>query len=153
MKNKPLSSIVEANQKDWLWVAQRLAESIRYWIADRKYWRNKPYSKKYAERKSLRKAARKGVPQASTSSVPDGTLTGKMLQGIRAKSLANGHGALLQWLGANAQKIQWAEDQGRPITTSRKPLIDPVNKELDKDIDKMYERRVKDTGGTTRIKL
>ena len=51
------------------------------------------------------------------------------------------------------QKILWAEDQGHPITTSRKPLIDPVNKELDKDIDKMYGRRVKQTGGTTRIKL
>ena len=153
MPNAPLASIVEANKKDWLWVAQRLAESIRHWIGEKKFYARKAYSKQYAERKAARKAAPKGVGQASTSTVPDGTLTGKMLQNIRARANADGHGAYLQWTGAEAEKIQWAEDQGRPITTDRQPLIKPVDKELDKDIDSMYGRRVKKTGGHTVIKL
>lgn len=153
MRNKPLASIVKANPKDWVNIAQRLAESIRYWIHDKKFYKNVPYDSLYAIRKAARKAVRKGLSQSSTSSTPDGTLTGRMLQGIRTKALANGHGALLSWTGENASKIEWAEDQGRPITTDRKPLIKPVDKELDKDLDKMYGARVKATAGTTRIKL
>lgn len=112
MPNKPFASIVQANPKDWINVAQKIAANIRLWIHDKTYYSNKPYKTHeafffkrkgktiYAEDYPTRKSKRKAAPrQSSTSTIPDGTLTGKMLQGIRARALADGHGALLQWTG------------------------------------------------------
>lgn len=141
--NKPLASIVAPEPKDWKSIMDAVKQDNELFLRDKKWYkgRSKPYSKGYAKRK--------GVGRNEI----DLTLSGRMLDNPRATPLANGHGGQLSWIGTDAAKLQWSADNGRPITTTKKPLIEPVEKRLEKNIDRMYEARVKSTGGTLRIKL
>ncbi len=151
MKGKPLSTLVKADPKPWFTLGAKLAESIRTWVRDREYFaRSSSYSPGYAKRKAARRAAPKGVPQASTSQQVDLTLTGKMLSDIKVKGEA--HQAVLTWLGFNAEKLQWQANQGRDIISDGK-LIPPVDRELDKELDKIYEKRLKALPGSLTLRI
>ena len=78
--------------------------------------------------------------------MPDGTLTGRMLNGVNVD--AEPRAVELVWIGPEAGKVEGAETNKRPITTDRMPLIKPVDKELDKDIDALYDDRLKQVGGS-----
>ena len=151
LKGKPLATFVEADPKAWFTLGAKLTESIRAWVRDRKYFaRSSSYTPSYAKRKANRKAAPKGVPQASTSQQVDLTLTGKMLADIKVKG--EPHQAVLTWLGFNAEKLQWQADQGRDIIGDGE-LIEPVDRELDKELDKIYEKRVRSMAGSLTLRV
>jgi len=151
VKNKPLSSFYEGDQAEWTKIGQRLQESIITHVRERKYFNaSKPYSARYAKRKAANKAAPKGVPSASTSRAVDLTLSGKMLDDTRVS--AKPHEAVLTWLGFNAEKLQHQADQGRDVLGDG-DLIPPVMNELEKDLDKMYELRLRSLAGTTTVRV
>ena len=147
-----IADAVKLPSKDWRWIGERMIASIREHVANKMYFKGKAYSAGYRESKAAGKAADKGVPQSSTSTTPDLTLTGKMLKGVEVRQ-ASGDGVTIGWIGNDAAKVDWNADMGRAITTSKVPLIPPVDKELDVDVNTKYAERVKLTGGTTNINL
>ena len=139
--------------KDWRWIADRLVASIRYHVREKKYFRGRRYSKDYADLKADRAAIPDGgVGQASTSRVPDLTLTGKMLDSLDVRHVDE-YGFVAGWVGAEAVKVEANADMGRAITTPEEPLIPPVDADLQRDVDQMYSKRVAAVSTTTTITI
>jgi len=148
--SKPIASIFKPSKSDWFILGQRVKANNIKWLRKRKYHADKPYTKDYATKKANRTAT-PGASQKSTSSVPDATLLGGMLdnQNVQAEPRA----VEIVWTGIDAAKVAGAEKNGRPVTTDAEPLIKPVDKELLKDIDAMLDGRLKQVGGTERYTI
>jgi len=138
-KYVPLTDMVAPSIKDWKLVAENTKVSFQKRMP--KEYSSGSYSDSYAKRKSAGKAKPKGVSQVSRSTSPDLTLTGNMLKEITATS--TGTQAKLEWTGANAVKIQ-ALDKGKfPMFLGSNPASKSVNSDIDKYVNKLYDRRVK----------
>ncbi len=138
-KYKPLVDMVEPDVKDWRDVADKTKVSFQQNMT--KEYNGKSYSASYAKRKSAGKAKAKGVSQVSTSTNPDLTLTGNMLKEITATS--TGNSAKLEWSGANAEKIVGLDARGKfPMFVGETPASKNVNKDIEKFVNKLYDKRV-----------
>ena len=147
-----VAEIVRLPEKDWRWIAERIIASIRHHVQEKRYFKDVPYSDDYKEAKVAGKARSKGVPQSSTSGIPDLTNSGKMMKGLEVRWVGH-YGAEIGWLANDAAKVEWNADMGRAITTKSKPLIPPVDKELQVDIDTKYAERVRSSSSNTNINL
>jgi hypothetical protein len=147
-----IAEIVRLPEKDWRWIGERIIASIRHHVQEKRYFKDVPYSDDYKEAKVAGKARSKGVPQSSTSGIPDLTNSGKMMKGLEVRWVGH-YGAEIGWIGNDAAKVEWNADMGRAITTKSKPLIPPVDKEFDIDLNAKYAEQVKRTGGSTNINL
>jgi len=147
-----IAQTVKLTPDAWRRKAERVIESIRNHVAKKQYFRGVKYNADYALSKADRKAAPKGVPQASTSGTPDLTLTGKMLKGLEVRQVDD-KGFTIGWIGEDAAKVEYNANMGRAITTDSVPLIPPVEKELYADIDANFAKRVAQSKSTTNIDL
>ena len=148
-KYKPLTDMVTPDIKSWKLVAENTKASFQKHMP--KEYQSKPYSKSYKEAKTtgriMRPTDRKtgevkksGVSQVSFSAKPDLTLTGNMLKEIVATS--TGNSAKLEF--QNGQKVKWADEGGKyPMFNGDDPASKDVNKDIEKYINKLYDKRVK----------
>jgi hypothetical protein len=138
-KYKPLADMVAPDVNDWKLVAENVKVSFQQRMT--KEYNGKSYSPSYAKAKALGKAKPKGVSQVSRSTNPDLTLTGNMLKEITATS--TGNQAKLEWNGANAEKITQLDKGGKfPMFVGEDPASKNVNKDIEKFVNKLYDRRV-----------
>jgi len=99
------------------------------------------YSEWYANLKSQRKAVYRGGSQASTSTVPDMTLTGKTMADLKTFE-ANNNGATLGWIGLQAGIVESLHNHKnyRIVNLNGDPFakkeMDMIMKALEDDADK-----------------
>jgi len=137
-KYKPLTDMVAPDVKDWKIVAELAKVSFQKRM--KVEYRDKSYSASYAKAKASGKAKPKGVSQVSNSTSPDLTLTGKMLQQITATS--TGNSAKLEF--QNGDIIEGLDRRGKfPMFDGETPASKNVNLDIEKAINKLYDKRVK----------
>ena len=137
-KYKPLADMVAPSVKDWKLVGENTKVSFQKRMP--KEYRDKSYSKGYASRKAAGKAKPKGVSQVSNSTSPDLTLTGNMLKEIVATS--TGTSAKLEF--QNGDKVNGLDKRGKfPMFINQDPASKSVNSDIDKFVNKLYDKRVK----------
>lgn len=114
---------------------------------EHKNFRDEPfvnYNKKYADKKSASKAAFKGQSQASTSTNPDMTLTGKTMANLHVTNATTKH-VIFGWMGLHGGIVDSLYgrkgknyqivglERGDPFA---KKEMDFIDKHIDRDIDK-----------------
>ena len=138
LKYKPLADMVAPSIKDWKGVAENTKVSFQQRMP--KEYTDKSYSKGYSKRKASGKAKPKGTQQKSSSITPDLTLTGKMLQQITATS--TGNTAKLEF--QNGATVNGLDKRGKfPMFINQDPASKSVNSDIDKFVNKLYDKRVK----------
>ena len=152
MKTRNLADLVELEPHTWRDIAERMVESIRNTVQREHYFSGKPYKPEYAEKKAQNRALTGGATQASTSTVPDLTLTGKMMGDLRVIS-ADERQCIIGWFGTNAVKVESNARYGRAITTKKQPLLPPVLAEVLKDIDRAFGASVDSYRAATKVKI
>ena len=137
-KYKPLADMVAPSIKDWKGVAENTKVSFQKRMP--KEYTGKSYSSGYAKRKASGKAKPKGTSQVSTSLSPDLTLTGKLLQQITATS--TGNTAKLEF--QNGATVEGLDKRGKfPMFIGENPASKNVDKDIEKYVNKLYNKRVK----------
>ncbi len=137
-KYKPLADMVAPDIKGM----KILGENVKVSFQERMTgeYSGKSYSTGYAKRKSAGLAKPKGTAQVSRSTSPDLTLTGKTLQQITATS--TGNSAKLEF--QNGDVIEGLDKRGKfPMFKGQDPASKDVNKDIEKYINKLYDKRVK----------
>ncbi len=152
MKTRELKDLLFIPVTTWKQIAERMVNSIRFHVQKKKYFSNRPYKPEYAELKSENRALTGGATQASRSTIPDLTLTGKMLGDLRVLKVDD-ESCTIGWSGFNAQKVIENAKRNRAITTKDEPLIPPVLKEVLADIDKAFGKSINSYRRVTNIKL
>lgn len=98
------------------------------------------YSKEYAEKKVKGDAAGHGVPQASFSSTPDMTLTGKTMADLKVRGVGKDF-VDIGWLGTHAEIIESLHNRKnyRVINFDGEPLhkkeMDYIHQKMEKEIE------------------
>ena len=157
-KYKPLSDMVAPDVKDWKLVAENVKVSFQkrmkveyrgksyathppYWFTKKIKGKNVSiYAEDYPTKKAAGRAAPKGTSQISRSKTPDLTLTGNMLKEIVATS--TGNTAKLEF--QNGDKIEGLDRRGKfPMFDGETPASKNVNLDIEKAINKLYDKRVK----------
>ena len=141
-KYKPLADMVAPSIKDWKGVAENTKVSFQKRMP--KEYKGKSYSKGYREAKTSGKIMRrkdlKGLSQESFSATPNLKLTGNMLKEINATS--TGTSGKLEF--QNGHTIEMLDKQGKfPMFIGETPASSNVNKDIDKFVNKLYNKRVK----------
>ena len=130
--SKPASEIIDIPLKTWNDVGDSIANQVRKKVRDQKVLGGS-YSSEYAQAKSGRKFRN----QSSTSTQPDLTLTGKMLQDFqRTRVLKDGVDLGLSQY--NVKKYEKNQDRGWDMLDDSKvlnPIAENVRKRIGKDID------------------
>lgn len=130
---KPTHKIIDIPLKTWDDVGDSIANQVRKKVRDQKVLGGS-YSSEYAKAKGGRKFRN----QSSTSTKPDLTLTGKMLQDFqRTRVLKDGVDLGLSQY--NVKKYEKNKDRGWDMLDDSKvlkPIAENVNKRIVKDIDK-----------------
>lgn len=125
--------IIDIPLKTWDDVGDSIANQVRKKVRDQKVLGGS-YSSEYAKAKGGRKFRN----QSSTSTKPDLTLTGKMLQDFqRTRVLKDGVDLGLSQY--NVKKYEKNKDRGWDMLDDSKvlkPIAENVNKRIGKDIDK-----------------
>ena len=150
-KYKPLEDMIAPSIKDWKVVAENIKVSFQKRMV--KEYSHKKYSKAYRAAKVsgdiMKREDLEGLSQESHSATPDLTLTGNMLKEIVATPTGEGGGkagtgAKLEWSGANADKIHDLDRRGKfPMFEGSEPASDDVNKDIEKYVNELYNKRVK----------
>ena len=148
-KYKPLADMVAPSIKDWKGVAENTKVSFQKRMP--KEYVGDSYTTAYAKRKAAGKAKPKGLNQVSRSTSPDLTLTGNMLKEINATS--TGNSAKLEWTGANAAKIQGLDKGKFPMFVGKSPASKNVDSDIEKFVNKLYDKRVKAQTQTVVFKI
>ena len=157
-KYKPLADMVAPDVKDWKLVAENVKVSFQkrmkveyrgksyathppYWFTKKIKGKNVSiYAEDYPTKKAAGRAAPKGTSQISRSKTPDLTLTGNMLKEIVATS--TGNTAKLEF--QNGDKIEGLDRRGKfPMFDGETPASKNVNLDIEKAINKLYDKRVK----------
>tara|TARA_B100001123_G_C15069735_1_gene931108 strand:- start:298 stop:759 length:462 start_codon:yes stop_codon:yes gene_type:complete len=144
---KPLKSerIVDIPLKSWSDIGDFVGNEVRRLVRDKKVLGGS-YNPEYAELKQSRSAAPRGVPQASTSTKPDLTLTGKMLDDLRREKVSKNQ-VSLSMLRYNVEKMKGNIKRGWDMldnTKVLKPIRNNVNKRIGKQFDKNINKWSKD---------
>jgi len=130
--SKRTSQIIDIPLKTWNDVGDSIANQVRKKVRDQKVLGGS-YSSEYAKAKGGRKFRN----QSSTSTKPDLTLTGKMLQDFqRTRVLKDGVDLGLSQY--NVKKYKKNKDRGWDMLDDSKvlkPIAENVNKRIGKDID------------------
>ena len=148
-KYKPLADMVEPSVKDFRDVADKVKVSFQQRMPSE--YKSGMYSGEYEKAKAAGTAAPRGVSQISTSRKPDLTLTGNMLKEITATS--TGTSAKLEWAGSNAAKIQGLDRGKFPMFVGDEPASKKVNKDIEKAVNSLYDKRVKEQSQKVVFKL
>jgi len=148
-KYKPLEDMIAPSIKDWKVVAENIKVSFQKRMV--KEYSHKKYSKAYRAAKVsgdiMKREDLEGLSQVSHSATPDLTLTGNMLKEIVATPTGEGGGkagtgAKLEF--QNGAKVNWADKGGKfPMFKGSEPASDDVNKDIEKYVDELYNKRVK----------
>lgn len=144
-KGKNLATVTQFTKNEWENIGDKSANEMREQVANKKFFKNIPYTAEYRARKAARKAAPKGVSVSSTSSTPDLTLTGKMLQALRTTK-ATTKGAFIGWIGAIADVVEGNKNSGRDVRDPK--LLDEVGKVSRKEIERAINKHISRTSGT-----
>jgi len=105
-----------------------------------------PYSANYREMKTQYKAHTKGVPQSSTSGIPDMTFSGKMLNDLKPYRW-NNDSVEIGFLGYNAEKVKRLHNlkNYRVINLdSGDPFSAEEMKAIEKAFDENIEKKIND---------
>ena len=141
-KYKPLADMVAPDIKDWKLVGENVKVSFQERMP--KEYSRKSYTAGYKKAKTsgsiMKRKDLSGNSQESFSATPDLTLTGKMLQKINATS--TGNSAKLEF--QHGDKIEALDRRGKfPMFKGQDPASKDVNKDIEKYINKLYDKRVK----------
>ena len=144
---KPLHAerIVDIPLNTWSDIGDFVGNEVRRLVRDKKVLGGS-YNPQYAELKKSRSAAPRGVPQASTSTKPDLTLTGKMLDDLRREKISKNQ-VSLGMLRYNIEKMKGNIKRGWDMldnTKVLKPITERVNKRIGKQFDKNISKWSRD---------
>ena len=144
---KPLNAerIVDIPLNTWSDIGDFIGNEVRRRVRDKKVLGGS-YNPQYAELKKSRSAAPRGVPQASTSTKPDLTLTGKMLDDLRREKVSKNQ-VSLGMLRYNIEKMKGNIKRGWDMldnTKVLKPITERVNKRIGKQFDKNISKWSRD---------
>jgi len=144
---KPLNAerIVDIPLNTWSDIGDFIANEVRRLVRGSKVLGGS-YSPQYANLKQERSAAPRGVPQASTSTKPDLTLTGKMLDDLRREKVSKNQ-VSLGMLRYNIEKMKGNIKRGWDMldnTKVLKPITERVNKRIGKQFDKNIRKWSRD---------
>ena len=144
---KPLNAerIVDIPLNTWSDIGDLIGNEVRRRVRDKKVLGGS-YNPQYAELKKSRSAAPRGVPQASTSTKPDLTLTGKMLDDLRREKVSKNQ-VSLGMLAFNIEKMKGNIKRGWDMldnTKVLKPITERVNKRIGKQFDKNISKWSRD---------
>jgi len=148
-----LSSIPKTDRQFWYVLGETLCNMIRDRVQKvHKNYRGESFAKYdeyYAKKKSASEAVYKGGSQASTSSTPDMTLTGKTMANLHVASATTKH-VIFGWLGLHAGIVDnlYAHKNYQIVNLERgdwfaKKEMDFINKHIDRDIDKKIKEYCK----------
>ena len=150
---RKLEEIVDISKSEWLELAYRVIRATVDLIRNKKYFRNKPYSQAYKQRKQQRKAAPKGTSQSSVSGVPDMTLTGKILDAMMVLGYKH-DGVVIGWDARNTRKIYGNREHGRDISPDRTHgLLPPVDNLIDNEVEKLLREHNNDVDDVKKLKV
>lgn len=136
IKKNRSSRIVDIPLKTWDDIGDSIANQTRTLVRDRKVLGGS-YSTKYAQMKGSRKFRN----QSSTSTKPDLTLTGKMLQDFqRTKVLKDGIDLGLS--NYNVQKYEANQDRGWDMLDDSK-VLEPIAKNVNSRISQAIDKNIK----------
>ena len=136
---KPLNSnkIVDIPLKNWKDIGDFIGNEVRELVRDKKVLGGS-YSSDYRISKSSGTASPRGVPQASTSSKVDLTLTGKMLDDLKRDRVSKNQ-VTLSLLTINKKKMNSNMKKGWDMLDNNKvlkPIKSSINKRLESQINK-----------------
>ena len=143
---KPLHAdrIVDIPLNTWSDIGDFIANEVRRRVRDKKVLGGS-YNPEYANLKKSGHAS-PGVPQASTSTKPDLTLTGKMLDDLRREKVSKNQ-VSLGMLRYNIEKMKGNIKRGWDMldnTKVLKPITERVNKRIGKQFDKNISKWSRD---------
>lgn len=143
---KPLNAerIVDIPLNTWSDIGDFIANEVRRLVRGSKVLGGS-YNPEYADLKKSRRAS-PGVPQASTSTKPDLTLTGKMLDDLRREKVSKNQ-VSLGMLRYNIEKMKGNIKRGWDMldnTKVLKPITERVNKRIGKQFDKNISKWSRD---------
>ena len=138
MKRK-MEDIPVFGPSEWLQLAYMVIRATKKLVRDKKYFKGTHYTADYADKKAKRQAAPKGQSQASVSTVPDLTLTGKMLDGFLPIGVRD-DGIVVGWDAQQSKKVKGNASHGRDLSPDKLGgLLAPINTLLDKKIDELLQ--------------
>ncbi len=134
------SRIVDMPLNTWKDVGDEIANQVRSLVRDdRVLGKLKEYSREYAELKSSRKAAPR---QASTSTVPDLTLTGKMLSNFRRLVIDKFSVGLGFSAKVHKDKMDINASRGWDMLDNNE-VLKPIEKNVSKRISKQFDKNIR----------
>lgn len=134
-----MSKIIDIKANDWRDYGNHAIASYRHYVQDSKYFRYRAYSPWYARKKAASKAAHKGVPQSSTSTVPDLTLTGRMMQGLSILQVGSSS-VDVGWVGEEADKVHGNAAKGRDLQDQK--LLDKIHDDIYPYMDNLIDKSI-----------
>jgi len=139
---KPLHAdrIVDIPLNTWSDIGDFIGNEVRRLVRDKKVLGGS-YKPKYAELKKARQAAPKGVPQASTSTKPDLTLTGKMLDDLRREKVSKTQ-VELGMLAFNIEKMKGNDRRGWDMLDNTK-ILEPIGNSIRKRISDQFGKNIR----------
>ena len=139
---KPLHAerIVDIPLNTWMDIGDFIGNEVRRLVRDKKVLGGS-YKPKYAELKKARRAAPKGVPQASTSTEPDLTLTGKMLDDLRREKVSKTQ-VELGMLQFNIEKMKGNIKRGWDMLDNTE-VLEPIKNNISKRIEKQFGKNIR----------
>jgi len=133
---------------NWKDIGDEIANQVRDLVREKKVLGGS-YNPEYADLKKSRRAS-PGVPQASTSTKPDLTLTGKMLDDLRRENVFPNR-VELGMLAFNIKKMEGLKrkrtgDKWDMLDNTKvlKPITENVNKRIGKQFDKNISKWSRD---------
>lgn len=132
-----LAKIPEFKRTFWKKVGDEVCDRVRVQTQiDGKDVFDKPF-KKYSTGYIKEKRKRGGV----TGKV-NLTLTGDMMNGLQTRGFTN-QSVVIGWSGTNSKKIDWNKEQGRVVSTKRKPIPDKIERYVDNIIELEVNKNIK----------
>jgi len=146
------SKIINLDRAWWIKTGAELSDEIITHTKDKKLdvngHRFKGLSPKYAERKASGKIRRVGQGSSDANLFA----TGDMLGDLNVKRSGDNFVAI-GWGRLESQKVVGNANQGRVITSSKKPLSSMVEKFLQKRIDKETQKNIRKNDKKNTIRL
>uniref|UniRef100_A0A6H1ZN55 Uncharacterized protein n=1 Tax=viral metagenome TaxID=1070528 RepID=A0A6H1ZN55_9ZZZZ len=144
---KQLADIPKTTKLFWYVLGETLCNMIRNRVQkEHKNFRDEtfvPYNKAYAKKKAAGDAVYKGGSQASTSTKPDMTLTGKTMANLHVTDTTDKH-VIFGWMGLHGGIVDDLYGRKKNYQIVGLERDDPfapkemdfINKHIEKDIDK-----------------
>ena len=145
IRKNQASRIIDIPLRTWSDVGDEIANQVRELVGEQKVLGTTySYSSKYSNRKSKGKAAPR---QASTSTIPDLTLTGKMLNNFRRLEVrpgANGSVGLGMTAKVHSDKMKFNADRSPSLDMLHKTkVLKPIENNISNRIGKQFDKNIR----------